>query len=167
MPETKKKGTCTELLENAGCSPRVIAHCRAVCTCACEYAAGNPAVDRRLIRDGAMLHDIGRGRTHDIRHAQYGADLVRALGLGEERARIVECHTGAGLSPDECTLLGLIPRDCMPETTEEKIVAHADNLVAGTRRTSIHETLASAIHLTRKARRRMYRLAGEVGLLCE
>ena len=54
-----------------------------------------------------MLHDIGRSRTHDIRHAQCGADLVREMGMGENLARIVECHTGAGLSADECTLLGL------------------------------------------------------------
>ncbi len=112
-----------------------------------------------------MLHDIGRGSSH-IRHAQCGADLLRAQGFGEEVARIVECHTGAGLTADECTILRLSPRDCMPRTTEEKIVTHADNLIAGKKRVTIHESIGSAIHLPRKVRRRMYHLAHEVELLC-
>lgn len=166
MPDTRKK-TCEDLLREAGCSTKVIAHCKAVRDRACDYAAHNPACDHHLVEQGAMLHDIGRGRTHDIRHAQRGADLIRSLGLGEEIARIVECHTGAGLSADECTLLGLSPRDCMPRTTEEKIVTHADNLVAGKKQVTIHESIGSAFYLPRKARKRMYRLAAEVELLCD
>ena len=166
MPEKKKK-SCEDLLHEAGCSTKVIAHCRAVRDCACEYATHHPDIVFSLVERGAMLHDIGRSRTHDIRHAQCGADLVRERGLGEEIARIVECHTGAGLSADECTLLGLSPRDCMPETTEEKIVTHADNLIAGKKRGTIYESIGSAIHLPRKARKRMYRLSCEVELLCD
>jgi len=166
MPDTKKK-TCEDLLLSAGCSPKVIAHCRAVRDCACEYAVHNPEIDFSLVEQGAMLHDIGRSRTHDIRHAQCGADLVRLMDLGEDLARIVECHTGAGLIADECTLLGLSPRDCMPRTTEEKIVTHADNLIAGKKRVTIHESIGSAIYLPRKARKRMARLSCEVELLCD
>ncbi len=166
MPDTQKT-TCGNLLHKAGCSTKVIAHCQAVRDCACDYAAHNPACDHHLVEEGAMLHDIGRSRIHDIRHAQCGADIIRTMGLCEEIARIVECHTGAGLSADECTLLGLSPRDCMPRTTEEKIVTHADNLIAGKKRVTIHESLSSAIHLPRKARKRMERLAAEVELLCD
>ena len=71
----------------------------------------------------------------------------------------------AGLTADECTLLGLLPRDCMPQTIEEKIVTHADNRIAGGKRVSIEEEIAAAIHLPKKIRRRMYRLANEVELL--
>jgi uncharacterized protein len=163
----KAKKNCEKLLHDAGCSARVIDHCRAVRDCACDYAAHNPDIDFSLVEQGAMLHDIGRSRTHDIRHAQCGADLVRSMGLGEEIARIVECHTGAGLTADECTLLGLSPRNCIPRTTEEKIVTHADNLVAGKKRVTIHESIGSAIYLPRKARKRMERLANEVELLCD
>lgn len=155
-----------DLLREAGCSRKVIAHCKAVRDCACEYAARCPDADFTLVETGAMLHDIGRGITHTIRHAQAGADLLRSMGFPEEIARIVECHTGAGLTADECTLLGLAPRDCMPRTIEEKIVTHADNLLAGTRRMTIDESLASAINLPEKARRRMYELSQEVELLC-
>ncbi|MDD4138303.1 MAG: HDIG domain-containing protein [Methanoregula sp.] len=155
-----------DLLREAGCSRKVIAHCKAVRDCACEYAARCPDADFTLVETGAMLHDIGRGITHTIQHAQAGADLLRSMGFPEEIARIVECHTGAGLTADECTLLGLAPRDCMPRTIEEKIVTHADNLLAGTRRMTIDESLASAINLPEKARRRMYELSQEVELLC-
>ena len=166
MPDSKKK-TCEDLLQKAGCSPKVIAHCRAVRDCACEYAAQNPEILFSLVEQGAMLHDIGRSRTHDIRHAQCGADLVRSMDLGEDLARIVECHTGAGLTADECTLLGLFPRDCIPRTSEEKIVTHADNLLAGKKRVTIHDSIGSAIYLPRKARKRMERLSCEVELLCD
>lgn len=154
------------LLRDAGCSEKVIRHCRAVRDCALEYAVRNPDADYALVEAGSMLHDIGRSRTHTIHHAQEGADLLRSRGFPEALARIVECHTGAGLTPDECILLGLAPRDCMPQTTEEKIVTHADNLIAGSRRVTIEESITSAIHLPLKARRRMYQLASEVEILC-
>jgi uncharacterized protein len=154
------------LLQEAGCSEKVIRHCQEVRDCALDYARRNPDADYALVEAGAMLHDIGRSRTHTIHHAQEGADILRSRGFPEELARIVECHTGAGLTADECTLLGLATRDCMPETTEEKIVTHADNLIAGHRRVTIEESLASSIHLPHKARKRMYRLACEVEMLC-
>jgi uncharacterized protein len=158
--------SCENLLREAGCVDKVIAHCRAVRDTALGYAALNTLVRVDLVREGSMLHDIGRGATHTILHAQRGADLLRARGISEEIARIVECHTGAGLTADECTLLRLSPRDCMPLTTEEKIVTHSDNLIEGKRRVIIEESIASAIHLPRKVRRRMYHLARDVELLC-
>jgi uncharacterized protein len=164
MPDTIRK--YAKLLLDAGCSTKVIAHCRAVTDCALEYARANPEVNFSLVEKGAMLHDIGRGSSHAIDHAQRGADLLRSQGFPEEVARMVECHTGAGLTADECTLLGLSPRDCIPCTTEEKIVTHADNLIAGHKRVSIDDSIGSAIHLPKKARTRMYRLAQEVELLC-
>jgi uncharacterized protein len=155
-----------DLLREAGCSEKVITHCRVVRDVALEYAERNSLVSARLVTAGAMLHDIGRGGSHTILHAQEGADHLRDIGISEEVARIVECHTGAGLTADECTLLGLSPRDCMPQTTEEKIVCHADNLVEGKKRVNIEESLASAIHLKRKVRQRIYHLAQYVELLC-
>jgi len=164
MPTEAKD--CENLLREAGCGKKVIAHCRAVRDVAVEYAARNPDLDGALVEQGAMLHDIGRSRTHSIQHALCGADMVRSLGLGEPLARVVECHTGAGITADECTLLGLSPRDCMPRTSEEKVVTHADNLIAGRERVTIDESIASAVHLPKKARKRMYRLSLDVELLC-
>jgi uncharacterized protein len=166
MPDTITK-KYESMLQKAGCSDHVIAHCRAVMECACDYAQHNSSVDCSLVLQGALLHDIGRGSTHSIAHAQQGADLLRDMGFSEKIARIVECHTGAGLTADECSMLGLMPRDCMPTTPEEKIVCHADNLLAGSKRMSIDQSIASAFHLPRKVRKRMYRLAEEVELLCK
>jgi uncharacterized protein len=164
MPDAIKK--YEKMLLDAGCSTKVIAHCRAVADLALEYAKANPDVCFSLVEAGAMLHDIGRASSHAIDHAQRGADLLRSQCFPEEIARMVECHTGAGLTADECTLLGLSPRNCIPNTTEEKIVTHADNLIAGHKRVSIDDSIGSAIHLPRKARKRMYRLAQDVELLC-
>jgi uncharacterized protein len=152
------------LLAREGSSPKVIAHCRMVNAIAMEYVReGNPA-DPELVLAGSMLHDIGRSQTHSIGHAQAGAAICRGLGQPEEVARIVECHTGAGLTADECTLLGLLPKDCMPKTLEEKIVTNADNLAGGKRRISIEQDLMDAFALPRKARKRIYRLWLEMEL---
>ena len=165
MPYRSDK-TSEDLLREAGCGEKVIMHCRAVRDVALEYAERNALVSARLVTEGAMLHDIGRGTSHTILHAQQGADHLSEIGVSEEVARIVECHTGAGLTADECTMLGLSPRDCLPQTTEEKIVCHADNLIEGKKRVNIEESLASAIHLKRKVRLRIYHLAQDVEMLC-
>ena len=154
---------CIALLRCAGCSEGVIAHCRAVHDLALTFTT-DPIVDRDLVEVGALLHDIGRGVTHDLHHAQVGGEICRSLGLDEAVASIVERHIGAGLTADECSLLGLAPRDCVPRTIEEKIVAHADNLVKGGRVITLEERLARLIDLPRKQRMRIYRLALEVEL---
>ena len=147
-----------ELLFSAGCSPGVIAHCKAVSRLADEYAERTGIADPSLVHEGAMLHDIGRGKTHSIRHAQEGSRICRDLGLPEAVALLVERHIGAGMTSDECTLAGLLPINCVPESLEEKIVANADNLVRGRHRISIYTRLGSSFFLSRKVRKRMYRL---------
>jgi len=153
---------CIALLRRAGCSDDVVAHCRAVRDLALAYADG--IADRDLIEAGALLHDIGRGVTHDLHHAEAGGAICRAFGLDERIERIVERHIGAGLTADECSLLGLIPRDCMPATLEEKIVAHADNLVKGTRAITMEERMMHAIALPRRQRKRIRRLGLDMEL---
>lgn len=160
---SSERESLRRVLQSAGCSSRVIAHCDAVADCAMEFTASQE-VDGDLVLAGAMLHDIGRGETHSLAHAQAGADICRRYGFSEEICRIVERHIGAGLSADECSLLGLAPRQCVPETIEELIVAHADNLVMGARRISIERRLIESSHLPRRTRRRMYRLARQVEL---
>ncbi|WP_214019386.1 HDIG domain-containing metalloprotein [Methanoculleus sp.] len=154
---------CIALLRRAGCSEGVIAHCRAVRDLALTYAS-SPAVDRDLVQIGALLHDIGRGVTHDLCHAEAGGAICRSFGLDEAVVAIVERHIGAGLTAEECSLLGLIPRDCMPRTLEEKIVAHADNLVKGTRVITLEERLERAVALSRRQRERIRRLGQEMEL---
>jgi len=159
MPDSEEHWEA--LLRSSGCSKRVIAHCRSVRDLAIEYLHDN-IMDREVLEAGALLHDIGRGITHGLPHAQAGADLCRRRGVPEEVARVVERHIGAGLTADECTLLGLLPIDCMPRTLEERVVAHADNRVAGTRRICLDERLLHAIHLQKRQKQRLYRLWQEM-----
>ena len=90
---------------------------------------------------GALLHDIGRCRTHGIQHAAAGGLILRILGFDEKVARIAERHMGAGVPPDEAEALELPPGEYMPATLEEKIVCHADNLVRGAERVEVQDTV--------------------------
>ena len=153
------------LLRAAGCDERVIRHCRAVTALALELAGGDPLYDCALIEAGGMLHDLGRSVTHGIGHAQAGAALLRAGEWPEAVCRIVERHTGAGLTADECALLGLLPRDCVPVTPEERLVAYADKRLKGDRVVSMERELARSFALPHRSRRRMYRLWREMDVL--
>jgi uncharacterized protein len=156
-----------DLLASAGCGRNVIAHCEAVTSVAMQYVNPGSGADYNLVLAGSMLHDIGRSQTHGIGHAQSGAEICRNLGLPEEVARIVECHTGAGLTADECSLLGLMPIDCVPKTLEEKIVTNADNLVGGRHEISIERDLTESFALKKRVRRRIYRLWMEMEMYRE
>lgn len=94
-------------------------------------------VDELLVETGAILHDVGRSQTQDPTHAYLGAQWLAARNVPEKLVRIVARHTGAGLVSEEAAALGLPSEDFVPETLEEKIVAHADNLVSGPRRINL------------------------------
>lgn len=109
-------------------------------------------IDRDLVIDGAMVHDIGiylcdapgilcEGSANYIAHGTLGAQLIRdlvaqqdpvVLGISpdylEALARICERHTGAGLSREDILSQQLpIPvGDYLPLTLEEKLVCLAD-----------------------------------------
>jgi len=148
-------------LRLAGCSDDVIAHCMAVCSLALYFCEKSGA-DRELVKWGAMLHDIGRARTHGLDHGQIGADMCREMGIAEDIARIVECHIGAGLTAEECSREGLKEINCVPSTLEEKIVAHADNLIRGTDEISLEERLRYSNDLPDTIKKRMVALAEEI-----
>lgn len=86
-------------------------------------------IDMDLVGKGALLHDIGRCMTDGIYHAVIGAEILKSEEYPLEIIKIVERHIGAGIPKEEAIELGLPPKDFMPQTLEEKIVAHADNLL--------------------------------------
>ena len=122
-----------EILKKEKTPPNVIDHCIAVCKKALKIAQNFPEADLDLIRKGALLHDIGRSRTHDITHAVVGAKIARRYGYPEDVLNIIERHIGAGITLEEAKSLGLGEKSYVPETLEEKIVAHADNLISKTK----------------------------------
>ncbi|MCW4050858.1 MAG: HDIG domain-containing protein [Candidatus Bathyarchaeota archaeon] len=118
-----------------GCSHHVINHCHNVAKAALRighvYELEGYTVDLKLIEAGALLHDMGRSKSHEIDHAAIGGKMAREMGLPDNVVRIIERHVGAGIPDDEAHELGL-PEGCyVPDTLEEKIVAYADKIVEG------------------------------------
>ncbi|MDO8726344.1 MAG: TIGR00295 family protein [Candidatus Methanoperedens sp.] len=147
-----KEKDAIDLLRKSGCSSKVIEHCQAVAVYAREIAMdiricslekkAQVKIDIDLVYIGGLLHDIGRSRTYSISHAVEGAKIAIENGLDEKLINIIERHIGAGIPEEEAAALGLPAKDYIPLTLEEKVVAHADNLISGTRRGSVDEQIA-------------------------
>ena len=125
------------MLEREHTPENVIDHCKAVYEKAMKIAANFDNVDEDLIRKGALLHDIGRSKTHGITHAIEGVKIAEKYGYDKDVLNIIERHIGAGITEEEAEKLGLPKKSYVPQTLEEKIVAHADNLVSGSREVDI------------------------------
>ena len=126
-----------EILKKEKTPPNVIDHSVAVCKKAFEIAQNFPQANLELIEKGALLHDIGRSRTHGIRHAIVGVEIAREYGYSEDVLNIIERHIGAGITKEEAKNLGLFEKSYVPQSLEEKIVAHADNLISGTKEVNV------------------------------
>jgi uncharacterized protein (TIGR00295 family) len=135
---------CIELLKKSGCSPKVIRHCETVRDIAVKIA-NKANADVKLVEASALLHDIGRSKTHGICHGIEGARIAKKLGLSDKIVRIIERHIGAGLPAVEAKKLGLPARDFIPETLEEKIVCHADSLTDNNRKQNIENEVEKAL----------------------
>jgi uncharacterized protein (TIGR00295 family) len=161
------------MLRESGCDRDVIEHSIAVETLAVSIAR-LCTDDARIIEEvsqGALLHDIGRSRTHGIRHAVEGAAILGELGLDEALVLIAERHIGAGLTSEEARELGLPEKDYIPETLTEKIVAQADNLIGHRDRAAVRMSLSEALERARKKDLmalvdRMKRLHEELSQMC-
>lgn len=134
-----------DLLKVLGCSSKVIAHCMTVSDLAVEIAlqlkSSGRNVDLYLVETGALLHDIGRSRTHGVDHAIVGVEIAKQNGIDQEILEIIKRHIGAGITRVDAERLGLPNDDYIPMTLEQKIVAHADNLVRGTERITLEERI--------------------------
>lgn len=133
MPVTRERAE--ELLTSSGLEDHVIDHSRTVARLARRVAEalsgrGRP-LDVALVETGALLHDIGRSRSHGIDHCLEGYRMLRDE--DETIARIALVHIGAGIDRKEASTVGLPSHDYLPETLEERVVAFADNLVFGVR----------------------------------
>ena len=161
------------LLHESGCSRNVIKHCKAVTDLALEIAKACKEkglnVDLELVEIGALLHDIGRAKTHSVHHAIIGAKMAKAMGMPEKVISIIKRHVGGGISKQEAERLGW-PQDIyIPQTLEEKIVSYADKLINGSRRVPIEKTLADfsgkippqAIERIKKLHEEMMNLIGD------
>jgi uncharacterized protein len=128
---------CLKALNGSNCPSNVVAHSKAVSKKAIIIAKNysdktSTVVDMEQVRFGALVHDIGRSKTHSIEHAVVGAEILRNLNFPESYVNITLKHIGAGIPREEAETLGLPREDYIPTTIEEKIVAQADNLISGT-----------------------------------
>ena len=107
-------------------------------------ASGISGLDREVVSNGAMLHDLGISNCHApdigcfgsapyLTHGIAGAAMLRQYGKThgidlEIYCRICERHTGTGLTAAEIREreLSLPCRDLLPETMEEKLICLAD-----------------------------------------
>jgi len=163
-----------QLLRESGCRENVIKHCEAVTELAVEIAKACKKkglnVNLELVEVGALLHDIGRAKTHSVHHAVIGAQIGKTLGLPEPVISIIKRHVGGGITAKEAKKLGW-PKDIYtPQTLEEKIITYADKLVEGSKKVPIEKTIEkfsdeglppSAIKRIRKLHEEMSALIGD------
>ena len=134
-----------QFLRQSGCLRNVIKHCEAVAELAVEIANAckerGLEVDSELVEIGALLHDIGRAKTHSVHHAVKGAEIAESLGLPKTVISIIKRHVGGGITVREAKKLGWPMDIYVPQTIEEKIVSYADKLIEGSQRVPIERTI--------------------------
>jgi uncharacterized protein len=134
-----------ELLHRNHCSPKVVAHCKAVAELALETAEicqkKGLKVDLELVEVGALLHDLGRSKTHSVNHVVAGAEIAKAERLPDSVIAIIERHIGGGITIAEAKKLGWPEGNYIPLTLEEKIVSYADKLVETSERVPVELTI--------------------------
>ena len=135
-----------KLLYESRCSAEVVKHCKAVVKLAMETAEALKAkvinVDLELVEIGAILHDIGRSKTHSVHHAILGAEIAKSAGLPDSVISIIKRHVGGGITSSEAEALGWPIGDVyVPLTLEEKIVSYADKLIEKSKRVPIEVTI--------------------------
>lgn len=161
-------------LAKAGCSKSVVEHCKAVSAFATKIAQAYKKrkcdIDVQLVEISALLHDIGRSRTHTVDHASVGGEIVRSLGLPNSVASIIERHAGGGIPKKEARKLGWPTKDYLPQTLEEKIVCYADKRIEGLRIVSIEQTIkayAAALGNNHPTIERIWQLHREISTILE
>lgn len=167
------KQQAIRFLYKSGCSENVIKHCKTVAELAVKIAKvceeRGLYVNLQLVEIGALLHDIGRSKTHSVHHAVVGAEIARSLSLPEPVISIVKRHVGGGITTREAKKLGW-PKDVyIPQTLEEKIVSYADKLIEGSQMVRIERTIEkfckelppSAIARIQKLHSEMLALVGD------
>jgi len=130
-----------ELLRKNKCPPQVISHCIAVADLAVETAiklqGKGYEINVELVEAGALLHDLGRSKSHTVDHAIVGAQIGQSIGLPDSVIEIIKRHVGAGITAEEAAKLGWPKDNYSPQTLEEKVVSYADKLIDNSIRTPI------------------------------
>lgn len=135
-----------QLLRENHCSAKVVEHCEAVARFAAETAEAirkrGGEVNVELVEVGALLHDIGRSKTHSVNHVVLGAEIAANAGLPASVIAIIKRHIGGGITAAEAEKLGWPSDNYVPVTLEEKIVSYADKLIETSERVPVELTIS-------------------------
>jgi len=96
-------------------------------------------IDEDLIEIGALLHDIGRAKTHGFNHALLGGEMLLERGFSYKLVRICETHILGGLDKEDAREVGLPEKDYLPISIEEKIICLADKYMSGTKEVTLEQ----------------------------
>jgi uncharacterized protein (TIGR00295 family) len=140
---------CIFLLNKVRCTKEVINHSKCVRDLAVLIAKKANA-DIKTVELGALLHDIGRSKTNDIKHAIEGVKIAKKYDISPKIIKIIERHIGAGITLENAKKLGLPPKAYIPITLEEKIVCHADNLINNCKKQKIENEIEKALKKNQK-----------------
>lgn len=126
--------TDIEILRNAGVSEDDIRHCIKVAEKALEIAerienSAGVKLDMEFVGRGALFHDLGKAKTHEIEHGKIGAEIGKKIGLPEEITAVMEKHIRGGLTEEEAREPELSVKDYTLKRLEERVVIYADRLV--------------------------------------
>ncbi len=126
-----------ELMRHEGAGPAVCSHVATVLrlgeiVCAQLQKAQVP-IDSRVVLAGCVLHDLGRSVRHDLWHGIVGSERLAALGAHPALVLAVRRHIGSGITAQEAVANGLPDESFVPQSLEEEVVSHVDNLVGGDR----------------------------------
>ncbi|MFO8020402.1 MAG: HDIG domain-containing protein [Promethearchaeia archaeon] len=130
-------------------------------------------INKDLVIIGALLHDLGRSKTHTLKHGYLGGKIVKKLGYSESLSRICETHILGGLDKEEAKKANLPPKDFFPEKIEEKIVCLADKMTMGDKRVSVEERFKywfskhGKSELLLKSKKRVEQIKEEIETLME
>jgi uncharacterized protein len=161
------KQEAIKLLKQNGCSTKVINHCEAVAKyalkIACQLKQRGFKIDLELVESGALLHDIGRSKTHTVHHAIEGVKIACLAGLPLPVIKIIKRHVGGGITDEEAEKLGWPKDTYLPVTLEEKIVSYADKCIDKAQVVSVESTLRQ-LEMEQKfeAAERVRRLSQEI-----
>jgi uncharacterized protein len=131
-------------------------HSRSVTDKALRIAQNHPELnpDLKFIEEASMLHDIGIFMTNApniycfgdhpyLSHGYLGCELLSGLGF-HEHGLVCERHTGVGITKEEIIelKLPLPPRDLIPETVEEQMIAFADKFFSKSTDVTLEKSLS-------------------------
>lgn len=143
--ELPSREQALNILKENKCSAKVMDHCVAVAALAVETAQKlqkkGLKINVPLVEVGALLHDLGRTKTHSINHAVVGAQIAQSAGLPDSVVKIIKRHVGGGITPKEAAEFGWPKDEYTPQTLEEKIVSNADKLIEQSKVADIQATI--------------------------